>query len=211
METYEEWRLIFEVGKRHGLLIAEEAAERAPEGVDVHRRGDQILVYAHSKNEIEEGERLVSRLLEAHGLTTLATLARWNPGAERWQDPSLPVEPPREAIGPEWAALGELAWEVRVHSQDGRETRGLGDELTREGRPTITGLRHRITVGVADEAEARDLAQELRLRAPTAKIAVRPLSGWRRWLIQQRLLGNYGGGGPDGGGFGGDGGNGGGG
>jgi hypothetical protein len=210
METYEEWRLIFDVGKWKALAALDELADNPLEQVDVHRRGDQLLVYARSEEAIRAAQRLVSRVLEERGATTLATLTRWNPGAERWQDPSLPVEPPKQAIGPEWAALGELAWEVRIRSQEGREARRLAQDLTDAGLPTITGLGNRITVGAEDEREASTLANDLRLRAPTARIETRPLSRWRRWLIRQRLLGNYGSGGDLGSDSGGNGGGGGG-
>jgi hypothetical protein len=201
MESYEEWRLIFDVGKRNARAVLEEAGD-AMEDVDIYRRGDQILVYAPSEGAIREAEKLVSRLLEQRGLTTASTLTRWNPGAERWQDPALPVEPPDRDIAPEWAALGELGWEVRIRSQDGKEARRLAEELSRGGRPTTSGLGNRVTVGVADQSEASALADDLRLAAPTARIEIRPLSRWRRWLIRQRVLGNYaaGGGGDDGGG-----------
>jgi hypothetical protein len=208
MESYEEWRLIFDVGKWNARAVIEEAADRAIEDVDIHRRGAQILVYASSEGAIREAEKLVARLLEQRGLTTVSTLTRWNPGAERWQEPRLPIEPPRADIGPEWVALGELGWEVRIRSQDGKEASRLARELSRAGRPTITGLGNRVTVGVADQVEASALADELRLEAPTARIETRPLSRWRRWLIRQRVLGNYGegGGGDLGGDGGGDGG-----
>jgi hypothetical protein len=210
VESYEEWRLIFDVGKRNALAVSDEAIGQTAEDVDIHRRGDQLLVYARSEEALGEAERLVSRLLELRGVTTASTLTRWNPGAERWQDPSLPVEPPRHAIGPEWAALGELGWEVRIRSQDAKEARRLAQELIDAGLPTITGLGNRITVGAPDQQEASRLAEDFRLRAPSARIQTRPLSRWRRWLIRQRLLGNYGSGGGDGGDFGGGGGNGGG-
>jgi hypothetical protein len=210
VDTYEQWRLIFDVGKWNAIAVGDEAAREAPEDVDIHRRGDELLVYAPSKERIREAERLVARLLEQRGMTTASTLTRWNPGGERWQDPSLPVEPSRRAIGPEWAALGELGWEVRVRSQDAKEPRGLAQEMLDAGRPTITGLGNRITVGASSHEEALALADELRLRAPTARIEIRPLSRWRRWLIRQRLVGNYASGGGDGGDFGGGGGDGGG-
>jgi hypothetical protein len=210
VETYEEWRLILDVGKKNALQVVEDLG-RVPNGVDVHRRGDQLLVYAPSEETIREAERVIGRRLEQRGLTTHSALTRWNPGEERWQDPDLPVEPSTQMIGPEWAALGELGWEVRVRSQDGREARRLAAELSESGHPTVTGLGNRITVGVADRAAATALAENIKLEAPTARIETRPLSRWRRWLIRQRILGNYGAGGGDGGDFGGGGGNGGGG
>jgi hypothetical protein len=210
VETYEEWRLVFEVGdKWKTLALIEEAADQTPEDVDIHRRGDQLLVYARSEWAIQEAEKLISRLLELRGLTNASTLTRWNPGAERWQDPRLPIEPADHDIGPDWAALGELGWEIRLRSQDAKEARRLAQELSGSGHPTITGLGNRMIVGVADETEASALASELRLRAPTARIETRPLSRWRRWLIRQRVVGNYAGGGDFGGDGGGNGGGGG--
>jgi hypothetical protein len=210
VEAYDEWRLIFEVGNKDVGRVVDEAASRVPNDVDVHTRGDQILVYALSKEATRTAETILSELLTQIGVAPIATLTRWNPGAERWQDPSLPVEPPKRDIGPAWAALGELAWEVRVRSQSRSEARSLAEEALQAGHPTITGRGNRVTVGVATQEDAASLADELRLRVPTAQIATRPLSRWRRWLIRQRLLGNYAAGGDGGAGdFGGGGGNGG--
>jgi hypothetical protein len=202
VETYEEWRLIFEVGKAKDVDRAvDDSAERVPDDVDIHRRGDQILIYAFTEEAARAAGDVLSERLVNVGVNPVWTMTRWNPGGECWQDPALPVESRETDIGPEWAALGELAWEVRVRSQIGSEARRLAEDLISEGYPMITGLRNRVTVGVADETEASLLANDLRLQAPTATIAVRPLSRWRRWLIRQRLLGNYAatGGGVDGG------------
>jgi hypothetical protein len=205
VETYDEWRLIFDADKKDARRVVREAASRLPEDVHVHTRGHEILVYGFTEEATKEAGHVVSELLTEIGVAPHATLTRWNPGGECWQDPSLPVEPPRRDIGPDWASLGELAWEVRIRSQSRSEARSLADELQRAGHATITGLGNRITVGVASERAAATLAENLRLRASTAEIATRPLSRWRTWQIRQRLLGNYGGGD-----FGGDGGNGGG-
>ncbi len=196
MESYEEWRLIFEVGKGKDVdWVIDKSAARVPDDVDIHRRGDQILVYAFTEQAAREACDVLSEHLVDIGVTPISTMSRWNPGGERWQDPALPVEPPKRDIDPAWAALGELAWEVRLRCQSGKEARRVAQELLAEGYPTITGARDRITVGVAAVNEAWLLADELRLRVPTAEITVRPLSHWRRWLIRQRLLGNYAGGG----------------
>jgi hypothetical protein len=183
--------------------VIEEARAQAPDEVDVHRRRGQVLVYALSEDDARAAEKLVAGLLGAKGLTTASTLTRWNPGAERWQDPALPVEHRTYDIGPDWAALGELAWEVRVRLQTVKDARRLAEELLDAGHPTITGLGNRVTIGVVDEGEAFALKDELRLRAPTAEITVRPLSRWRRWLIRQRLFKNHAPGGDVGGDFGG--------
>jgi hypothetical protein len=205
VETDEEWQLVFDVGWRTARAVSNEASAQLPDDVDIHSHDTEIFVYARSEQSVRNAEEVVSRLLEERGASTASTLTRWNPATESWQDPSLPVEPPSRPIDPAWAALGELAWEVRVRSQDGREARKLAQDLAADGHPTITGLGKRLTVGVADQSEAAALASELRLRAPTARIETRPLTRWHRWLIRQRALGNYGDGGGGGDEFGGGG------
>lgn len=196
METYEEWRLSFEIGQAKQLdEIIEAAGAETSDDVDIHRRGTQILVYARTEEGIRAAEQSLSRLLALRGISVLSTLTRWNPGGERWQDPALPVEPPRRVIGWDWAELGELGWEVRVRTQSRDEAERLVKQLQSDGHPTTSDGSKRLMAGVRDESEARALAEELRLEAPLATILVRPLSRWRRWLIRQRLLGNYAGGG----------------
>ena len=196
METYEEWRLIFEVGEASRLgEVIEEALAETSDDVDIHHRGTQILVYAHTREGIRTAEQSLSRLLALQGISVDFTLTRWNPGSEGWQDPSLPVEPPKRVIGWDWAELGELGWEVRVHTQSRDEAETLVKQLQSDGHPTTSDGFKRLMAGVRDESEARALAEKLRLEAPLATIVVRPLSRWRRWLIRQRLLGNYAGGG----------------
>jgi hypothetical protein len=201
VETYEEWRLIFEVGETNELReIIEEALAETSDDVDIHSRGTEILVYAHTEEGIRAAGRSLSRLLALRGISVGSTLTRWNPGGERWQDPALPVEPPKRVIGWDWAELGELGWEVRVRTQSRDEAERLVKQLQSDGRPATSDSFKRLMAGVRDEGEARALAEELRLEAPLATIVVRPLSRWRRWLIRQRLLGNYAGGeGADGG------------
>jgi hypothetical protein len=96
----------------------------------------------------------------------------------------------------DWAKLGELVWEVRVRTQDRDQAKRLLDELKAAGRPTATDGGKRLMVGVA-ENEAHSLSDDLRLSAPFATITNRPMSRRRRWLIRQRLLGSYAGGGGD--------------
>jgi hypothetical protein len=201
VETYEEWRLIFEVGKRDARGVIDEAIAETPDDVDIHRRGDQILAYAHSEEAIQKAENVVSRLLELRGLTTASDPDALESGRRAL---ARPPSPDRTCTARHRPGMGG-ARRARLGSsaQDGGEARRLTQELSEAGHPTITGLGNRITVGVADQLESSSLADDLRLRAPTARIQTRPLSRWRRWLIRQRLLGNYAGSGGDFGGAGG--------
>jgi hypothetical protein len=59
-----------------------------------------------------------------------------------------------------------------------------------------------VAFGVRSGGEARDIAGRVRMLVPLgSEIEVRPVSRLRRWLVKERLRGNYGGGGGyDGGG-----------
>lgn len=211
MEEYTEWRLIARVPDL-GLpaeLVLEEARGLVGEDVDIHQRGrNEILVYAFEEDEIRAAERELRRLLAREAIPVETTMSRWNPGKECWQDPALPLDPVQRPIAPEWVDLGELAYEVRIKFQSVAERRRWERQLRDETRPHFSDGWKRLTVGVAEEADALRLAEELRPQIPFAEIQARPLSRWRRWLIRQAVLGNYGGGG---GGWNGGGGNGGGG
>jgi hypothetical protein len=56
----------------------------------------------------------------------------------------------------------------------------------------------RLTIGVADKGAADRLVEELTSTGELAEIRARPLTRFRRWLIRQALLGNYGDSPPDG-------------
>lgn len=159
---------------------------------NVHARGrDEIMIYAFGEPGIHSAERALVSISLKEGVTVQTTVTRWNPGEERWQDPKLPIEPMDEPLDPEWIAVGELGWEVRVKAQARKDARMIENDLRAKGRPLfVDGLR-RITVGVSDEHGARALAEEIRWADPLAAIQVRPLSRWRRWRIQE-VLGGYG-------------------
>jgi hypothetical protein len=191
---YEEWRLVFDApANADGLdeVIGDALASACPD-VDIHRRdrGD-VAVYAYSEPAVREAGTTVERGLDRLGIPFTSELKRWNPGEERWQDPRLPVAPPSRRLGPEWLDLDDLGWEVRLRLDGRRATAELAESLREEGLPTITDGWKRLTVGAADEEAARSLADDLRLRSPFARIDVRPLSRWRRWLIRHGLVGGY--------------------
>ena len=208
---YEEWRLAFELPEgttKPGELL-KRLRELLPSEVDAHRKGRRgIRLYAGSRESIAAAEAVVSRVLMSNRAHASLDLTRWNPGAERWQSPLLPVEPPATTLPDEWSALDEMAWEVRLRLPRARDARRLQSNVRKHDAAVLRNGK-RLTIGVADEQTARQRAGELRLAAPTATIEVRPLSRWRIWLLRQRLVGNYGDGGGNGGGGNGGGGNGG--
>jgi hypothetical protein len=203
---YEEWRLSFELPKAgpKAVKFIESLRARLPPNVHVHEsRRNGVRVYAGSRPEIDRALKLIGEQLAAHGTQAQILLSRWNPGAERWQAPELPVEPPRPADPDPWAGLDETAWEVRLRFDRHADADRLVRRLQDDGAAVLGGWR-RCLVPLADEATARQRAGELRLSAPFAEIDVRPISRFRRWMIRQQVYGNYAaGGGGNGGGEGG--------
>lgn len=106
---------------------------------------------------MQEARALVERGLRMFGIPFTPELKRWNPGAERWQDPALPVEPSSGSLGADWLELGELAWEVRLRLESRKQTTTLTKSLRDEGRAVITDGWRRVTVGVADQRAAESL------------------------------------------------------
>lgn len=192
---YDEWRLRIEILTSGVDLerLVQRVYESTPEDVEVHRRGkNEVLVYAQERESNARRQKGLRRLLTAERTRATLELTRWNPGQERWQDPSWPVEPPRHALEPAWLELSELAWEVRLRFPNWFDRRKVELELRDEGHALVSDGWRRLTVGVADEGAARSLARDLAKLAPSASIEHRRMSRWRRWLVRQGLSGNYG-------------------
>jgi hypothetical protein len=191
---YEEWRLLVNVHDGGAILddVVEEVRKDTEETVDVHRRGRHgIAVYAFTEEAARRAENTLIGVLRRFGRNADTQLTRWNPGRERWQDPALAIDPTPTPLTPDWNELGELAWEVRVKLEERGEARALEQDLRGQGRPTRSDGRTRFMVGAADQSTAAAIAEQIMLRAPFAKIEVRRLSRFRRWLIRQSVLGNY--------------------
>ena len=189
---YEEWRLAIELPEETAKPdeTFEWLRSRLPAEVDAHRKGRGIRLYAGSRTAMADAETVVASVFEPLRVRPTLELTRWNPGAERWQSPELPVEAPRGPLPVEWSGLDEAAWEVRVRYRQTRRAQLAHAKLREQGAAVIRNGK-RLMIGVADEEEAHRLAGELR-KAPTAAVEIRPLSRWRIWLLRQGLAGNYG-------------------
>ena len=190
---YEEWRLAFELpeGGPDPSTLVDALRTRFPAHLDVHRKGKRgIRVYAPTRTVIDAAFESIGEMLVARGVRADILLSRWNPGAEQWQAPSLPLDPVPQPLPDPWSDLEEFAWEVRLRFKTDWEMFRLADELRGEGLPVLEGW-NRCLVALPDEETARERAEALRLDAPRADIEVRPLSRFRKWQIRQRLYGNY--------------------
>ena len=190
---YEEWRLAFDLpeGGPKPSKLADELRYRLPQNFNVHRKGRRgIRVYAGTRAEMDRALDLIGNRLVTHHVQAAILLSRWNPGAERWQDPSLPVERLQAVLPDPWADVDEMAWEVRLKFESDWESDRIVHALREEGAAVLDGWK-RCLVALPDETTARQRADELRLEAPRAEIEVRPLSRFRKWQMRQRLYGNY--------------------
>lgn len=193
LPEYEEWRLVFEVPEDgpKASTFANALRNRLPPRIDVHRtKGREIRVYAGTRADIDHALKIIGQELAARQTQTRILLSRWNPGGERWQEPSLPVETPSTPLPDAWSALDEFAWEVRLRFEIDWEMFRLVDGLRDEGLAVLEGWKCCL-IALPDEATARRRAEELRKAAPRAELEVRPLSRFRKWQIRQRVFGNY--------------------
>jgi hypothetical protein len=171
--TYEEWRIVAKLALDPDELWAllEVLAAETAVSTDVRlRREGQLVAYAMSEEDIAHAEAVLRRLLEQARVRADLKLSRWNPGAERWQDPTLPVEPPKYELESAWTEIGELGWEVRVKTERMKEAQELERWLRHDERAVFSDGWRRITVGVRTEDEAARLAEDLRLELPRAEI-----------------------------------------
>jgi hypothetical protein len=229
-----EWCVVLETlspaaARRLGRRLIDDGVD-----TDVEARRARISCFASNEGAARDLERRILRLVEAMSEPTLQiapTIRAWSDERHRYVDPAAPDEDPdsHELWVDSELAPGEVRWRVRLELASVFEFRRVRRQLPPLRRPVIdTGNRH-IDLGTRDEADAAETARlTLALDGVTATTPS-PIRGrLRRWLIRQKLAGNYavgadgsgpgygysdlgGGGGGDGGGGGGHGGGGGGG
>jgi hypothetical protein len=165
----DDWRIRIELAEGHGgaflerlgLGLGGEAAELARElegrRLAVSRDGDELFVYAGSRQEAERAREVVTaELREAAVEAQVSPVERWLPAEERWEGES--AEPlPAEA---EAVAHGFAPWEVRIECESREEADALADRLEADGRGVVRRA-HYVLVGAASEEEARELARAL--------------------------------------------------
>ena len=166
------------------------------ERVIVSRDGEHVFLYGDTEERLAHTRELVDELMREHGLGGMVRLHRWHPLEERWEDVGMPL--PRtpeereaerqvrlERETEESEATGHAEWEVRVELPSHRETVQLGQRLESEGMLVVRRWKF-LLVGAANEDDARDLAERLRVEAPAdAKIVVEP-GGEMVWEVAPR-------------------------
>jgi hypothetical protein len=165
----DDWRIRIELEEEHhaprflerlGLDLGSSSRELAREleghRLPVSRDGDELFIYAESREQAARARQIVQAELDEEGLTAVVTEPeRWLADEERWSD-----EPPEPGFEEEILARGYAPWEVRVECKSHDEAQELADQLEAEGHSVVRRFMY-VIVGASSEEEARDLARRL--------------------------------------------------
>jgi hypothetical protein len=141
-----------------GLALNDEAGELAQElekrRLVVSHDGDELFVYAASRNEAEKARSIVqAQLGDLDVAAVTGPVERWLENEERWD-----TEPAGDDTWEEDAVeRGVAPWEVRVECVSHAQARDLADTLEQEGNAVERRWRYLI-VGATSKAEADALA-----------------------------------------------------
>ena len=161
----DDWRIRIELAEETRLLdipvdLRDEAAELANELKDrrlaVSRDGDTLFVYASSRMDAEQAQRVIEAVLrDEQAEARTSAVEQWLADEERWSD-----EPPGPDVEEETLEEGYAPWEVRVDCRSHHEARALADELEREGYSVARRWKY-VIAGAESEQDARALAQRV--------------------------------------------------
>jgi len=137
----------------------------------------QIFLYADTETAARNAERTARDVLARHGLQAESAVHRWHPIEEQWEDPDVPMpqtEAERrtehqrleDAETAESQATGIARWQVRIELGSHREAVALARKLEHEGRAVVRRWKF-LVVGAGNADDARELADQIRLEAPS--------------------------------------------
>ena len=163
----DDWRIRIEVEDVHerllerlGVELDDEARQLAAElkgrRLAVSRDGDELFVYAASRAEAEQAQKVVEselRTLDVEAKTS--RIEHWLEHEERWDD-----EPKAETWEEEELDHGYAPWEVRVTAPSHHEAKALVEQLESEGYRPLRRFQY-VIVGTASKEDADRLAVRL--------------------------------------------------
>jgi hypothetical protein len=163
----DDWRIRIEVEDVHerllerlGVELDDEARQLAAElkgrRLAVSRDGDELFVYAASRAEAEQAQKVVEselRTLDVEAMTS--RVEHWLEHEERWDD-----EPKAETWEEEELDHGYAPWEVRVTAPSHHEAKALVEQLESEGYRPLRRFQY-VIVGTASMEDADRLAARL--------------------------------------------------
>jgi hypothetical protein len=186
-----EWRLVVEC---HDARKIERALEAADPEFDLERLDDVLYVYGDLPHRPRTMRRRFLAELERCGLE--GTIAESIP-VEWWNGHRhLYVSSGRRAwtMG-DWEHAevrpDEVTWAVEVVGADVWHHEEAFRDLVERGRPPVGRTKRGWEVGALDETDAEELVAELLARSDVRSARARPLGWFGRWLVRERLLGNY--------------------
>ena len=163
----DDWRIRIEVEDVHdrllerlGVELDDEARELAralaQHRLAVSRDGDEIFVYAASRAEAEQAQKVIEAQLQTLGAgARTSRIEHWLEPEERWDD-----EPAGETWEEEELDSGHAPWEVRVQCSSRQEAKALAEQLEGEGYKPVRRF-HYLIVGAASKEDAGALAARL--------------------------------------------------
>lgn len=182
----DDWRLRVELTDEHvarelterleGFDLSHELGTSFGERVIVSRDGPEVFCYAATRPQAEAARSVIESLAGQRGWAPTFELRRWHPAAEEWEDPDSPLPGSPAESAAERAELmerereesvqqGYPEFEVRVRCANRRDAARLAERLRGEGLPTVQRGEF-LVLGVADEDDAKALADRVRSEAP---------------------------------------------
>jgi len=169
-----------------------EAASAAADLLSLYRleaesTGEAVLCFAESRERAETLARRVEVLLqEAPYPDELgdAQVRGWDEEVQRYVDTDAPDEPDEpQQLAP------ALQYRVRVRFERFHDRSGV--KAIRPDAVIDEGLHH-VDFLAEDDVDAQSIAMQARGEPGLQGVSVDPIKGWfRRWLLRQRLAGNY--------------------
>ncbi len=174
------------------IQVADDASHELPRLAITHE-GDHVFLYADSADAATHAREVVEQAMAQHSIAGEASVMRWHPLEERWEDAAAPLPATEAERSAEHAHLEELEteeslqahhaeWEVRITLPTHHDARSFAERLRGEGIPTKQLWRH-LLVGANDEDDAAALATRLRTEAPAGSEIATEGNGLEYWQM----------------------------
>jgi hypothetical protein len=186
-----DWRLTVQLRDEEQAGHAVRHLSAHPVEAEVQRRlgsrvvvgtdgGDELFLYARSRDAATAARESVEALLASHGMQADYSLDRWHPVAEDWEaaDVAMPgteteVEAERRRLDAEETseslASGIALFEVRVQLPAHRDAVALADQLRAAGYEVVRRWRF-LVVGADNADQADEFAAAIRKQAPPGAV-----------------------------------------
>jgi hypothetical protein len=186
--TQDEWRVEIDLDdEAHGFGLGErfrahdlddEARKRLGHRIVVTRDGPHVFLYAGDEAGAHQAELVARELVATDDLSADITVTRWHPLEEEWLDASIPLPRTDKAEQEELDRReeterreGTYDWLVKIDMPSRSEAEKLEELLKGEGLSVHRRWRY-LTVEIATEEHAHELASRLRNMAPASDVTV---------------------------------------